>query len=91
MPKRTTDVRAAVRERFGVIATSPEQEKNFPIGPATAEALEYDADEIDRLPLSVTESFVGVTNVLWKGLDGLLAAQKIGPTDKLIGAVMSET
>ena len=44
-----TDLRAAVKERFAV-ASSPGQEKNFPVGPASAKKLGYDPQEIDGTP-----------------------------------------
>ena len=106
MTDSNIDVQAAVRQRFGKIATSPACETKFPIGPANAKALGYDSVEIDRLPKSATESFVGVTNVLQlgeirsgdtvvdlgcgAGLDCLLAAGRIGPTGKAIGVDMTE-
>lgn len=101
MPETTTNVRDTVRRRFGMIASSPAQEKKFPIGPENAKVLGYDPAEIDGLPPSVTESFVGVTNVLLiaeivpeqtvidlgcgAGLDCLLAARLVGPNGKVIG------
>jgi ubiquinone/menaquinone biosynthesis C-methylase UbiE len=67
--------------------------------------LGYDAHEIDRLPLSVTESFAGVGNPLalgalhrgqtvldlgcGAGLDSILAARRVGPTGKVIGVDFS--
>jgi arsenite methyltransferase len=105
VPETTTDVRDTVRKRFGMIASAPDHEKKFPIGPANAQALGYDATEIDALPRSVTESFVGVTNVLLlgeilpgqtvvdfgcgAGLDCLLAARRVGPSGKVIGVDMT--
>ena len=105
MPETTTDVRETVRKRFRMIASAPNHEKKFPIGPDNAKAVGYDAAEIDALPRSVTESFVGVTNVLLlgeilpcqtvvdlgcgAGLDCLLAARGVGPSGKVIGVDMT--
>ncbi|MDP7014215.1 MAG: methyltransferase domain-containing protein [Pirellulaceae bacterium] len=88
-----------------MIAAAPNDERKFPIGPDSAKALGYDAAEIDALPPSVTESFVGVTNVLslgeilacqtvvdlgcGAGLDCLLAARRVGPSGKVIGVDMT--
>ena len=36
----------------------------FPVGPASARSLGYDSQQIDQLPVSVTESFAGVGNPL---------------------------
>jgi SAM-dependent methyltransferase len=94
-------IRAMVRERFAKVACTPEQEKKFPVGLASAKALGYDREELDRLPLSVTESFSGVGNPLslghispgqtvldlgsGAGLDGILNARRVGPTGNVIG------
>src|SRR3954447_19601629 len=95
------EIRAAVEQRFAQIARSPEKERKFPVGPASARKLGYDPQEVDSLPPSVTESFCGVGNPLGlgevrpgqtvldlgsgPGLDSLLAARKVGPTGKVIG------
>ena len=100
--RQTPDaIRAMVRERFAKVARTPEREKKFPIGPASAKALGYDREELDRLPLSVTESFSGVGNPLslghigpgqtvldlgsGAGLDGILTARRVGSTGNVIG------
>ena len=101
MPPQDLEIKQQVRERFARIAQSPESEKVFPVGPDSAKALGYDADEIDNLPVEVTESFSGVGNPLslgeiapgqtvldlgsGAGLDSILAAQRVGPTGKVIG------
>jgi arsenite methyltransferase len=95
------EIRAAVEERFAQVASSPGQEKKFPVGPASAKKLGYDPQEIDALPPAVTESFCGVGNPLslgevrpdqtvldlgsGPGLDSLLAARRVGPTGKVVG------
>ena len=101
MSQTSDDLRAAVRERFAAVASSPEQEKQFPVGPASAKKLGYDPQEIDALPPSVTESFCGVGNPLGlgevgpgqtvldlgsgPGLDSFLAARRVGPTGRVVG------
>src|ERR1022692_2730116 len=102
MPKNTVEeIRAAVEQRFAKVAQSPDQEKKFPVGPASAKKLGYDPNEIDALPTSVTESFCGVGNPLslgelragqtvlelgsGPGMDSLLAARRVGPTGKVVG------
>jgi SAM-dependent methyltransferase len=95
------DLRAAVEQRFAQVARSPNQERKFPVGPASAKKLGYDPKEIDALPPVVTESFCGVGNPLGlgevrpgqsvlnlgsgPGLDSLLAAGRVGPTGKVVG------
>jgi arsenite methyltransferase len=92
---------AAIQERFAAVAASPAQEKKFPVGPASARKLGYDATEINALADSVTESFCGVGNPLGlgevcagqtvldlgsgAGMDSLLAARRVGPAGTVIG------
>jgi len=100
--KDTQDqIKAEIKQRFVKLALSPKEEQRFPVGPASAKRLGYDAQEIDALPGSVTESFAGVGNPLTlgelrpgqtvldlgsgAGLDCIVAARKAGPTGKVIG------
>ena len=99
-PQRSVRISAQVRERFARIATNPGRDQRR-IGPAVAKELGYDADEIDRLPASVTESFAGVGNPLslgeihsgetvldlgsGAGLDSIRAARKVGPSGRVVG------
>jgi hypothetical protein len=48
------EIRAAVEQRFAQVARSPEQERKFPVGPASAKKFGYDPPEINALPSSVT-------------------------------------
>jgi arsenite methyltransferase len=105
MTDSAQEIRAAVMQRFARIAQSPDQEKRFSLGIASAKALGYDPQEIDGLPTAVTESFCGVGNPLTlgeprpgetvldlgsgAGLDCLLAAGRVGPTGKVIGVDMA--
>src|SRR5688572_16758086 len=106
MSQTSDDLRATVKERFAKVAQSPDQEKKFPVGPASAKKLGYDPQEIDALPISVTESFCGVGNPLGlgelragqtvlelgsgPGMDSLLAARRVKPTGKVVGVDMCE-
>jgi hypothetical protein len=64
MPTIAEAIRAAVEWRFDQVAHSPEQERRFPVGPASAKKIGYDPQEIDAPPGSVTESFCGVGSPL---------------------------
>jgi arsenite methyltransferase len=106
MSETFEQIRATVMERFSRTAVAPEQEKTFPVGPDCAKALGYDAQEIDSLPTSVTESFCGVGYPLGlaelqpaqtvldlgsgAGLDCVLAARRVRPTGQVIGVDMTE-
>ena len=56
MPDTAEEIRAAVEQRFAQVARSSDQEKTFPVGPASARKLGYDPQEIDGLPPSVAAS-----------------------------------
>lgn len=106
MNPTSTELQATVKERFAKVARTPDQERKFPVGPASAKKLGYDPNEIDALPTSVTESFCGVGNPLGlgefragqavlelgsgPGMDSLLAARRVGPTGRVVGVDMCE-
>ena len=99
-------IRASVRGRFATIATTPEREEKFPVGPESAKNLGYDSEAVDRLPASVTESFAGVGNPLClgdirpgetvldlgsgSGLDCFLAAALVGSSGRVVGVDLTE-
>lgn len=105
MPDNPEDLRRSILERFTETADSPDDEKKFPVGPESAKRLGYNANEIDALPASVTESFCGVGNPLsldpvqpgetvldlgsGAGMDSILAAHRAGPTGGVIGVDMT--
>ena len=108
MPTQTQqpdNLRASVIDRFRKVATQPDQETKFPVGPESAKKLGYDPCEVDALPSAVTESFCGVGNPFLlgqplpdhrvldlgcgAGFDTLLAAQMVGPNGKVIGVDMT--
>ena len=108
MPTQTQqpdNLRASVIDRFRKVATAPDQETKFPLGPESAKKLGYDASEVDSLPLSVTESFCGVGNPFLlgqplpgdrvldlgcgAGFDTLMAARRVGASGKVIGVDMT--
>ncbi len=98
-------IRQMIEERFEKVALDPASERKFPIGPESARRLGYDPDELDALPPPATESFAGVGNPLalgelrpgqvvldigcGAGLDCLLAARRVGPSGRVIGADMT--
>jgi arsenite methyltransferase len=106
MKDTAADIEMAVKNRFAALARCPAEEKRFPIGADSAKHLGYNADDIDALPLTATESFAGVGNPLslgelkpgqivldigcGAGLDSLLAARQVQPHGKVIGVDMVE-
>jgi arsenite methyltransferase len=106
MSDEPNNLQQLVRERFSKLANEPLNEKRVPIGVESAKTLGYDPEEIDRLPISVVESFAGVGNPLslstlqlgqavldlgsGAGLDSILAARLVGSTGKVLGVDMTE-
>jgi ubiquinone/menaquinone biosynthesis C-methylase UbiE len=98
-------IQASIKKRYANIARSPSSEKDFPVGPASAKSLGYPAEEIDSLPMSVTESFAGVGNPFslgeikageivldlgcGSGMDSIFAARRVGPEGKCVGIDMT--
>jgi len=96
----TDDIRAAVAERYGQVATQPDGQFNFPVGRDFAAAIGYPADVLASLPDAAVRSFAGVTyyhartclqsgeTVLdlgcGAGLDALLAARAVAPTGQVL-------
>lgn len=100
------EIKAAVADRYGLVATSPGAKFNFPVGRKFAESVGYPSSLLDGLPAGMWESFTGAGNPqafvdarpgetlldlgCGAGLDLYLYAQKVGPTGKLIGLDLSE-
>ena len=105
MPDESEDLLKSVLKRFTKTATSPDQEEKFAVGPESAKQLGYDAEEIDVLPASLTDSFCGVGNPLTLGLlqpgdivldlgsgagmDSILASRRVDRTGRVIGVDMT--
>jgi SAM-dependent methyltransferase len=100
------EIKAVVAERYGHVASAPEQTFGFPVGRKFAESVGYEAGLLDRFPNGFSESFTGAGNpqpyvdakpgetVLdlgcGAGLDLLFYAQKVGPTGRLFGLDLAE-
>jgi SAM-dependent methyltransferase len=101
MNETQDQIKDEIKRRFVKVALSPQEEKKFPVGPASAKRLGYDAAEIDAMPGSVTESFAGVGNPFalgelragqvvldlgsGAGFDSILAARRVSPNGRVIG------
>ena len=100
------EIKCAVAERYGQVASTPRQKFSFPVGRKFAESVGYSADELDRLPQGMWESFTGAGNpqpfvdaktgesVLdlgcGAGLDLYLYGQRVGSAGKLYGLDLAE-
>src|SRR5271166_3189094 len=103
--QKPEDLRSSVIDRFRRVATAPDQERKFPVGPESAKTLGYQVAEVDAFPSAVTESFCGVGNPFsmgkpqpgqivldlgcGAGFDTLLAARWVGASGKVIGLDMT--
>lgn len=101
LPLPAAELRAAVAQRYGRVATCPETPAGFPVGRAFAEAVGYPAELLDTLPAAASASFAGVAALpRWlalaagmtvvdlgcgAGLDTLIAARQVGPAGRVIG------
>lgn len=103
----TRKLRAEIQAIYARVAADPSGEFHFHRGPEYAAArLKYDADELAKLPRTVTESFAGVGNPhaiapiplgatvvdigSGAGTDLLLAALHVGSGGLAIGVDMTE-
>ncbi len=101
------EIKEAVAQRYGQVATAPDEKFNFPVGRRFAESVGYDPALLDRLPQGLWESFTGAGNPqpfvdvqsgetildlgCGAGLDLCLYAEKVGPTGKLFGLDLSQS
>jgi arsenite methyltransferase len=99
-------IRTAVVDRYGHVATDPTGSFNFPVGRTFAEAVGYPAATLDSLPDEASRSFAGVTYYHGRtnlqpgetvldlgcgaGMDMLIAARAVGTTGKVIAVDYSE-
>lgn len=100
------EIKAAVAQRYGQVATDPVQKFTFPVGRKFAENVGYDPTLLDQLPANMWESFTGAGNPqafvdvkageslldlgCGAGLDLYLYAQKVGPTGRLFGLDLAQ-
>lgn len=91
----------AIRDMYSEVATNPDKEFHFPIGRSACEALGYLPEELDAIPQTAVESFVGVgcpfrSQVIQEGdhildigsgsgTDLLISALKTGPSGAVYG------
>ncbi len=100
------EIKGAVKEKYGQVAKDPSAIFNFPVGKTFALKVGYPNEILDKLPLSMYESFTGANNpqpfielkeeeiVLdlgcGAGLDLYFYAKAVGPAGKVYGVDISE-
>jgi SAM-dependent methyltransferase len=98
---KTQQIRSLVHRAYSEAAERPQDEHAFPVGRHFAESLGYPSDLLAALPAVSVEAFSGVSNVALfasipegatvldlgcgAGLDSLIAAQRTGPSGRVIG------
>lgn len=101
-----SEIKEAVKEKYGRVAREPCAAFNFPVGKDFALKVGYPEETLDKLPLSMYESFTGANNpqpfielkageiVLdlgcGAGLDIYFYARAVGPQGKVYGLDISE-
>ena len=105
MDKRK-QLRDGVRRAYSAAAERPQDKHPFPVGRSFAESVGYPRDLLAGLPSVSVDAFSGVSNVAvfagipvgavildlgcGAGLDSLIAAQRVGPTGRVIGVDFSD-
>lgn len=56
------DIKQSVADKYSQVATTPNEDFNFPVGRKFAGSVGYPADELERLPAAFSESFTGAGN-----------------------------
>lgn len=99
-------LRAEIQTEYREVASTPDKGFHFHTGRPLAEKLEYPAEQIDAVPDCSVESFAGTGNPhslgaieegatvvdlgCGAGFDTLIAAQRVGPTGRVIGIDMTD-
>jgi arsenite methyltransferase len=99
------EIKEAVSERYGKVASDPCSRFNFPVGRKFAESVGYPAELLDKLPAGFYESFTGAGNPqpyvdvragetlldmgCGAGLDMYIYSGKVGLTGKVYGLDIS--
>lgn len=98
---KAQQLRDGVRRAYSAAAERPQDEHPFPVGRRFAESVGYPQNLLAGLPSVCVNAFSGVSNAsiiadipagatvldlgCGAGLDSLIAAQRVGPTGRVIG------
>lgn len=100
-------LRQGVYDAYSAVAKNPQAQHHFPVGREFAQSLGYPVELLAQLPAAAVDAFAGLSNVsilaelspgdtvldlgCGAGLDSLIAAQRVGPTGRVIGLDFSPT
>ena len=100
------EIRLAVAEKYGRVASFPDADHPFPIGRDFALSLGYDPEQLEHLPRRAVDAFAGISNPLiaadlrpgeivldlgcGAGMDTLLIANRVGPSGFVHGVDLSD-
>ncbi len=101
------ELRESVRLAYSEAADAPGDKHPFPVGAAFAHELGYPQEVLNRIPVGSAEAFAGVSNVSIEaplregllvldlgcgaGLDSLVAAERVGPSGRVVGIDFSRS
>jgi len=101
------ELRESVRRAYSAAADVPDAKHPFPVGAAFACDIGYPQELLRRLPEEAVEAFAGVSSVSVRaplsdglvvidlgcgaGLDSLVAAERVGPTGRVVGIDFSDS
>lgn len=102
---KVDDLHQAISREYEEVARTPKKGFHFHTGRRLTEIVEYQLEWLERIPESVIESFAGTGNPFaigeittgesvvdigcGAGIDSFIAAQKVGPSGKVIGVDMT--
>jgi arsenite methyltransferase len=102
---KVNDLRRAISREYEEVATTPAKGFHFHTGRHLTEIVEYQKEWLEGIPESVIESFAGTGNPFaigeittgesvvdigcGAGIDSFIAAQKVGPSGRVIGVDMT--
>lgn len=105
-PDQAKQLQLGVHDAYSAVAENPQTPHPFPVGREFAQSLGYPVELLAQLPAAAVDAFTGLSNVsilaelspgstvldlgCGAGLDSLIAAQRVGPSGRVIGLDFSQ-
>lgn len=105
-PDQAKQLQLGVHDAYSAVAENPQAPHPFPVGREFAQSLGYPVELLAQLPAAAVDAFTGLSNVsilaelspgstvldlgCGAGLDSLIAAQRVGPSGRVIGLDFSQ-